>query len=131
MIWRVKAMTMGRTSTVWARIIAFGVNSQPSEPSGPERDSSRKIARPATTGGRPMRAFTSTITTERPGKRARPSRAPSGMPMSAASSDRRERDAQRQADDLQELRIEANDQVEGGPEGRCGCHTMGRWLLSD
>ena len=33
--------TNGRARTVWARTIACGVNSQPSEPSGPLRESSR------------------------------------------------------------------------------------------
>jgi hypothetical protein len=38
---RVNEMTMGRISRVWAMIIAVGVNSSASDPSGPDRDSIR------------------------------------------------------------------------------------------
>ena len=32
---------MGNTKTIWAMIIAVGVNNSPNTPNGPERDSSR------------------------------------------------------------------------------------------
>src|SRR5882724_8270930 len=39
--WRASAATIGAISTVWATIIASGVNSRPSTPNGPLRDSSK------------------------------------------------------------------------------------------
>src|SRR6476620_1629622 len=41
MVCRVSAAMIGATRMVWATIMAEGVNSRPSEPSGPDRDSSR------------------------------------------------------------------------------------------
>ena len=69
MTWRVSAAMIGVISTAWAMIIAFGVNSRPREPSGPERDSTRKTSRPTTTGGRPISALRTTMTASRPGNR--------------------------------------------------------------
>ena len=42
---------IGVTRTVWAMIMACGVNSRPQDPSGPARDSIKYTARPITTGG--------------------------------------------------------------------------------
>jgi hypothetical protein len=53
---------------------AAGVNSNPKGPSGPERDS-KKIFSPATTGGRPISAFITTITPSRAKTRERDERA--------------------------------------------------------
>ena len=49
-----------KISIVWAMIMAVGVNSQPSPPSGPERESARNTISPATTGGSPISPLTST-----------------------------------------------------------------------
>ncbi len=57
---------------------------EPQEPSGPERDSRRKTARPTTTGGRPISALSSDDDGLAAGKRVSASSAPSGMPISAA-----------------------------------------------
>ena len=53
---------IGAISTVCAMTIPAGVNSQPSAPSGPLRDSSRYTTSPTTTGGNPMAAFSTTMT---------------------------------------------------------------------
>ncbi len=66
-------------------IIACGVKRIPQEPSGPERDKSRNTASPTTTGGRPMSAFSTTITASRPRKRVSAISAPNGTPISAAN----------------------------------------------
>src|SRR5215207_1058932 len=70
MIWRAKAAMIGNTRMACATTMACGVNSSPSEPSGPERDSRRNTPKPTTTGGSPMQALTNTVSAVRPGKRA-------------------------------------------------------------
>ena len=77
---------IGVTNTVCAIIMAGAVNNRPNEPSGPERDSARKTARPTTTGGNPIRALSRTMTPWRPGNFVSAMRAPKGMPISAAST---------------------------------------------
>ena len=67
-------------------IIAAGVNKNPSPPMGPERDSIRYTTSPATTGGSPISAFTTTMTTDRPGNGFMASNAPAGIPITAAIS---------------------------------------------
>ena len=42
---------MGVTITIWARIIAVGVNNNPNTLKGPERERSRYTTKPTTTGG--------------------------------------------------------------------------------
>ena len=69
MVCRDSAAMIGVTRTVCAITMACGVNSRPHSPSGPERDSNRKIASPTTTGGRPISALRKTMTASRPGKR--------------------------------------------------------------
>ena len=49
-------------------IIAVGVNSNPSTPSGPLRDRIRNTIRPTTTGGSPMKVLSRSETRPRPGK---------------------------------------------------------------
>jgi hypothetical protein len=77
---------IGAIRIVWAMIIACGVNRMPHDPSGPDRDSSRNTNSPTTTGGSPISALRTTIDPPRPRKRASASHAPSGSPISAASS---------------------------------------------
>ncbi len=77
---------MGTISTVCATIIAAGVNSSPSTPNGPERDSSRNTTSPTTTGGSPIRVFIATDSPRRPGKRSAATAVPSGSPISVAAS---------------------------------------------
>ena len=86
MVCRVSAAMIGATSTVCAMTMACGVNKSPKEPSGPERDNSRKIAKPTTTGGNPIIAFSATIAPSRPGKRVSAIIAPNGTPISAAKN---------------------------------------------
>ena len=120
MVWRVSAAMIGSTSSACAMIIAFGENRMPRNPSGPERDSSRKTARPTTTGGRPMNALMTTTIAVRPGKLTSARNAPSGSPTSAASSHRRETDVKRQRHDGVQLRI-ARTPV-GARKRRRPCH---------
>ena len=60
--WRTSAAMIGKISNVWAITIAGGVKSNPSDPSGPARESSRYTTNPTTTGGRPINAFIATST---------------------------------------------------------------------
>ena len=60
------APMIGVTSTVCAITIASGVNSRPNGPSGPERESNRKTDSPTTTGGKPIRALSTTTSGSRP-----------------------------------------------------------------
>jgi hypothetical protein len=46
-------------------IMAEGVKSSPKDPKGPDRESSKYISSPATTGGNPMSALISVITLPR------------------------------------------------------------------
>ena len=75
---------IGRIRIACATTIAEGVNRIPSAPNGPARESKRYTSSPTTTGGRPMSAFSSTITVCRPGKRPTAIAAPRGKPTSAA-----------------------------------------------
>src|SRR5204862_1362905 len=59
---------------------------RPTEPSGRERESARKTAKPTTTGGKPMSALSTTMTASRPEKRVSATRAPNGTPKSAATN---------------------------------------------
>src|SRR5882762_387429 len=82
--WRESAAMIGRIRIACATTIAEGVNRIPSAPNGPARESKRYTSNPTTTGGRPMRAFSTTITVCRPGKRPTAIAAPSGRPSNAA-----------------------------------------------
>src|SRR3954451_22707528 len=57
---------IGIARMVCAITIAAGVNSNASEPSGPERDSARYSTSPTTTGGNPKNALIRTTTSRRP-----------------------------------------------------------------
>src|ERR1041385_2631671 len=82
--WRESAAMIGRIRIVWATTIAEGVKRIPSAPSGPARESKRYTSNPTTTGGKPMSAFSTTITVWRPGKRPTAIAAPIGRPSRAA-----------------------------------------------
>src|SRR5438093_22772 len=82
--WRESAATIGRIRIDCAKTIAAGVKRIPNAPRGPARESKRYTSSPTTTGGRPMTAFSTTITACRPGKRLTAIAAPSGKPSNAA-----------------------------------------------
>src|SRR6267154_1345795 len=82
--WRESAAMIGRIRIACATTITEGVNRIPSAPSGPARESKRYTSSPTTTGGRPMSAFSNTITVCRPRKRPTAIAAPSGRPSRAA-----------------------------------------------
>ena len=68
---------------IWASTMPRGVNSQPSPPSGPLRDSSKSTAKPTTTGGSPIPVYRITVISPRIRIRDhRPSTAPVGPPIS-------------------------------------------------
>ena len=75
-----RAAISGVTRIACATTIAAGVNSRPSGPNGPERESKRYTTRPTTTAGRPMKAFSTATTTWRPGKEPVATSAPNGKP---------------------------------------------------
>ncbi|MNV11230.1 hypothetical protein D3C71_1017890 [compost metagenome] len=60
--------------------MALKLNSQPSEPSGPLRESTRYTTSPTTTDGTASKVLSTASTAPRPAKRATPSQAPSTRP---------------------------------------------------
>jgi hypothetical protein len=64
--------------------MALKENSQPRNPSGPVRDSTRYTTSPTTTEGTARAVFNNASTAVRPRKRATPSQAPSGRPRTQA-----------------------------------------------
>ena len=111
MVCRASAAMIGVTRTVCAITMACGVNNRPHSPSGPDRDSSKKIASPTTTGGRPISALRKTMTASRPGKRTSAMKAPTGTPISGGKEHGAEADDQRQLHDGEQHRVAGEHHV--------------------
>jgi NAD(P)-dependent dehydrogenase (short-subunit alcohol dehydrogenase family) len=77
-------MDRGRADKVTGAIIAAGGKRRPKGPRGPDRDSSRYTASPATTGGRPSRLLAITTSMPRPRNRYTASAVPNGAPVAMA-----------------------------------------------
>ncbi len=69
-----------------ASTIALKLNSHPSDPSGPLRDSSKYTTSPTTTDGTASKVLSTASTAPRPANRATPSQAPSTSPPTLAST---------------------------------------------
>ena len=76
---------IGMTRTVWAMIIAVGVNNNSNDPTGPRREKRRNITSPTTTGGRPIKVLTPLIIHPLPLNDPSPSPTPAGIPITAAT----------------------------------------------
>jgi len=79
-------MTVGAARRYWAATIACRVQYQFKSPKGPLRHTNTTTNSPTTTGGRPIPVFTIDSTSDRPGKRVRPSTVPSGIPLMTLSA---------------------------------------------
>jgi hypothetical protein len=108
MVCLVSAAMIGATRIVCAITMACGVNKRPHDPSGPERDSDRNTASPTTTGGSPISALSTTITTSRPRKRLR------AIPDERGEQDGAQTDDQRQPHDGKQRGVAREHQMEGG-----------------
>ncbi len=91
-------------------IIAVGVNSRPSTPSGPLRESIRKTIRPTTTGGRPMKVLSSRDTTPRAGKLVQRDGRTQRKPDQARNRHSAQTDPQGQPDDLKKICVQTGKQ---------------------
>ena len=77
---------IGVISSVCAITMPAGVNSHPSDPNTPLRDSSRYTTKPTTTGGKPIDALSTTTIGTRSRLSVNATHAPSGSAISAAIS---------------------------------------------